>query len=351
MPHPTPSSLSLRLTRLFLIVLVAATQPGCLSNKLAQAFTDAPNRGHASADPNLPLPAHYDAVSTLDVPGPPPITLAYWVKHPTTGQAPQATVLLIHGWASTVRSADLMQGVSQALADAGCRVILPDLRGHGDSTGDFVTSGFREVQDLHLLLNHLDTQGQLAGPLGVIGHSYGGGIAIQLAARDPRTQRALAFSPLADIRPAMLPGVRYVLREKYALLYTLFFQFIITPNVIADAQTKMQERTGADLSVYNALHHMPQLNVPLLIVQGDQDIATPLIGAQALRDANPQHTTLHRYADGDHVNYFTHHHTDLQRRVTRWAQALIASPTPPPSQSQLQSQLQPPPPPLISNQP
>ena len=234
-----------------------------------------------------------------------------------------------------------MQGVTQALADAGCRVILPDLRGHGDSTGDHVTSGFREVQDLHRLLNHLDTQGQLVGPLGVAGHSYGGGIAIQFAARDPRTRRALAFSPLADIRPAMLPGVRYVLREKYPLLYTLFFQFVITPNVIADAQTKMQARTGADLAVYNALHHMPHLNVPLLIVQGDQDIATPLVGAQALRDANPQHTTLHRYPDGDHVNYFTDHHTDLRQRLTRWAQALTASPAPPPSQVRLL-----PPPPL-----
>lgn len=345
MRHPIPTSISLRITRLFLLVVLAATQPGCLSSKLAGAFTDAPNGGPndrpSTTESNLPLPERYDAVATLDVPGPPPITTAYWIKHPTTGQPPQATVLLIHGWASKVRSADLMQGVTQALADAGCRVILPDLRGHGDSTGDFVTSGFREVQDLHLLLNHLDTQGQLAGPLGVAGHSYGGGIAIQFAARDPRTQRALAFSPLADIRPAMLPGVRYVLREKYALLYTLFFQFLITPNVIADAQTKMQERTGADLAVYNALHHMPHLKVPLLIVQGDQDIATPLFGAQALRDANPQHTTLHRYADGDHVNYFANHHADLQHRVTGWAQALIASPTPPPSSISLK----PPPPP------
>jgi len=238
MRHTTP-------LRVFLLLLPVVLS-GCISNKIARAFTDAPNGGRAAVTPNLPIPPLYDAVATLDTPGPPPITVAYWIKEPTTGHPPRATVLLLHGWNSQVRSSDLLHPVTQALADTGCRVILPDLRGHGDSTGEYVTSGYREVQDLQALLTHLDTRGQLDGPVGVVGHSYGGGIAIQFAARDSRPQRALVFSPLTDIRPAMLHGA--------AGAYHLFFQFLITPKAIANAQRKMQQHTGADLAVHNALH-------------------------------------------------------------------------------------------------
>ena len=308
-----------------LLLLFTATQTGCLSSKLAKAFTMPPNGGKTSDVADLPLPEFYDAVNVIEAPGPPPIRLAYWTKEPTGHTdhgTPRATVVLVHGYGSKVRSSKLLAPVTSALADAGCRVILPDLRGHGDSTGDYISAGRLEVEDLKALLDHLQTQGQLSGPLGVGGHSYGGGVALQLAAVDPRVERVLGLSPLVDIRPTMHPGVHFVLRQKYTLLYHMTFRWIITQNLIDRAQVKMGERTGTDLNVHNALVQTRKITVPILILQGGKDFATPPIGPETLQKENPDYIELHVYPEGDHVNYFVDDREDLQRRVTEWAEAL-----------------------------
>ncbi|MEL7087738.1 MAG: alpha/beta fold hydrolase, partial [Planctomycetota bacterium] len=234
-----------------------------------------------------------------------------------------ATVVVLQGWGTRVRTADYLLHLGATLADEGCRVIYPDLRGHGDSTGAFVTSGFREVEDLSALLDDFDGRGLLHGPVGVIGHSYGGGIAIQFAAHEPRVERVLALSPLADIRPAMLPGIRMFLKSMRPVQWTLYLQWLINQNAIDKAQRLMGERTGADLAVHNALAQIERVDVPVLILQGDDDPATPLAGAQKLRDANPERVELVVYPGAGHTSYLRDDFAEIEPRLRDWAAQLI----------------------------
>ncbi|MEO1236049.1 MAG: alpha/beta fold hydrolase [Planctomycetota bacterium] len=366
------------------VALVALMLTGCnLEQMMVDAFTGAPNGGRDAVDPDRGGPSIFDGLGTVDTPGPPPVTLAYWIMEPgpthiavvpgeeqeqdtpddedapatpavgpvgwrtaeskpgkdggfvRTWRAPSdtlpddpapaaATVVVIRGWGADVRGDGYLWHLSAALADAGCRVVSVDLRGHGDSTGDIVTSGFREVEDLAALLDHLDRRGLLDGPVGVLGHSYGGGIAVQFAAHDPRVRRVLALSPLVDIRPAMLPGVRAFARSQRPLSYFFYLQFVLTPEKIERVQAQMEQRTGADLSRNNALARVEEIDVPILILQSDPDIATPLAGAEKLRDANPDRVELIVYPDGGHSSYLRKRWPQVEPTLRTWAAGLVA---------------------------
>jgi pimeloyl-ACP methyl ester carboxylesterase len=99
--------------------------------------------------------------------------------------------VLLHGLASTARIWEL---TAPLLADAGLRVLAPDLRGHGltdKPDGDYGFDTY--ARDLASFLNALD----LERPL-LVGHSWGAMLALDYAARFPVGPRAPAGIVLVD---------------------------------------------------------------------------------------------------------------------------------------------------------
>lgn len=100
-----------------------------------------------------------------------------------------APAVLLHGWACSAYS---FRFLIPDLAAAGFRVTAPDLMGHGysEKPGDATCYG------TGALLRHADAIVRLASagrrPL-VVGHSMGGGLALQLALNEPDRFRALAL--------------------------------------------------------------------------------------------------------------------------------------------------------------
>jgi pimeloyl-ACP methyl ester carboxylesterase len=102
--------------------------------------------------------------------------------------APRRTCLLLHGFMDAAASFD---GVGPALADAGLRVLAPDLRGFGDS--DRVSGGgyyhFPDyVADVDALVrDHVE------GDFFLVGHSMGGTVATLYAGGKPDRVAKLAL--------------------------------------------------------------------------------------------------------------------------------------------------------------
>jgi pimeloyl-ACP methyl ester carboxylesterase len=99
--------------------------------------------------------------------------------------------LLLHGLASNAR---IWDGVAPKLLEAGLESIAPDARGHGltdKPDGDY---GFETI--LHDLVAFTDTT-HLERPL-LVGHSWGGMLALEYAARFPVGARAPAGLVLVD---------------------------------------------------------------------------------------------------------------------------------------------------------
>lgn len=111
----------------------------------------------------------------------------------------RGTAFLIHGYGVDLESL-FPWGVY--LAEAGWRVVLVDLRGHGRSGGDRVTFGIREAEELYDLKRVLEAEGEVHGPYVALGHSMGGTVVLRWQVMDPEVVVGVAFGGYAEFVPA-----------------------------------------------------------------------------------------------------------------------------------------------------
>lgn len=110
------------------------------------------------------------------------------VAYRSLGDGPKA-VLLVHGW---MVSGAVYDGVLEHLDCEGLRVVIPDLRGAGDS--DRPDGGYTIQRYAEDILAVADNEG--IGAFVVVGHSMGGQIAQWLSAHHPdRIMGAVLLCP------------------------------------------------------------------------------------------------------------------------------------------------------------
>ncbi|MFD2793354.1 alpha/beta fold hydrolase [Promicromonospora vindobonensis] len=186
--------------------------------------------------------------------------------------------------------------VVPALADAGYRVVVTDLRGHGDSDTTFRTHGDDVTgADLLALVEHLD-----AGPAVLLGSSMGASAAVWAAAERRDLVRGLVLlSPYLRqpgspaVQRAMRVVYRVVLARPWGAAFWGFFYSTITKGRrsprhaehVAAVRDTLREpgrlRSFRDLAV--ALDHsvvearLPEVQAPALAVVGalDPDFSDP----------------------------------------------------------------------------
>jgi 3-oxoadipate enol-lactonase len=200
-----------------------------------------------------------------------------------------APVVLLHGHTLDLRVWD---DIVPALARAGFRVIRYDQRGHGRSSSPPAGYRYRDhAADLAEVITRLD-----AAPADVVGLSRGAGIALELAARQPRLLRSLSLiAPLVPdfilsgemfasfralarairsegIQPALrahwlghpliasaaaIPGVR----ERLEAMFNTFpaGEYLATERDTPDRTWKLTDRLG-------------EIAVPTLVLRGDGEI-------------------------------------------------------------------------------
>lgn len=112
------------------------------------------------------------------------------LAHTLPSEPARAHVVVVHGYGEHGgRYAEL----SEALARAGFAVHVPDLRGHGHSSGrrSLITDAEVLVDDLTDLLERLQAE---PGPLALYGHSFGAALVLRAAQERPDLLDALVAS-------------------------------------------------------------------------------------------------------------------------------------------------------------
>ena len=111
---------------------------------------------------------------------------------------PRGTVLLLHGHNSCKEA---MLSLGKLFVAEGYNALLYDSRGHGESGGTFCTFGFYERGDCSRCVDELlKRYGQSeVGPLAIYGNSFGGAVALQAMAIDPRFRCGIVESTFATL--------------------------------------------------------------------------------------------------------------------------------------------------------
>jgi len=184
--------------------------------------------------------------------------------------SPRGTVVLLHAWGRS--RIDGLARLDEWMRVAS-RILIPELRGHGESAGGGPTYGTRETQDLLDLMERLD------GDVMLVGVSLGAVCAIRAAAAEaddprrgsaPRIARVVALSPFDRIDEIVRARLRH---QGYPVWPVAGIAFLLLRLAGIRA-----ERTQ---------DFARRVRVPLDVVHGTDDPLLPRSTAAAIAAAAP----------------------------------------------------------------
>jgi pimeloyl-ACP methyl ester carboxylesterase len=292
---------------------VCMASAGC-TNTLSQLIVSAPNYSQPTTRPMSVDRAMLEGVDhAFQVPvGPPDAMLQVSVIDPKPlgenqlASQPRGTVLVLHG---IYAQSSFMTRVADELAAAGYRAVLVDLRGHGNSSGRFLTYGQQEARDLSQVIDALAYHRLIVGHLGVYGISYGGATAIQLAGLDPRVKAVVSVAAFSTMRDAV-PG--------YVRSLTLGLGWLLPDSVYQNAIDKAGEQGGYDPDLTSALTAIQKTNARVLLIHGQSDLLVSSDHAVRMREAARDRTKLVLLPFDGHTSVWLDRKGEIRQHSVEW---------------------------------
>lgn len=153
----------------------------------------------------------------------------------------------------------------------------------------------KELFDLNAVLDYIEKVYGKETPVSLIGHSRGGGLSIIEAANDFRIKKLITWSAITAFDSLWK-------KEQES-------EWLKTGKIhVTNARTKEQmplnktllEDFTENAATLDILDAAKRINIPWLIVQGDDDVNVPFENAQKLADANPD-SRLVKIEGANHV--------------------------------------------------
>lgn len=185
-------------------------------------------------------------------------------------------------------SVNIGANVSQALQfqKLGYSVFLFDYRGFGQSEGEFPTEA-QVYEDAEAAWNYL-TQVRKVSPKRIViyGHSVGGAIAINLATHHPDARALIVQSSFTSMRD---------MTKRFGIFWVLPVDLLLHQK-------------------FESLQKIKSVKLPVLIIQGTEDIQIPVKMGRSLYDAAPSPKQLLIVEKGGHDNHMSPHYTQQVER-------------------------------------
>lgn len=274
-------------------------------------IASAPNRINPLADTRTSLspPARralgIDQQFRVKVPEP-EASLSVSIIEPVDRETPAGTVLVVHGvWDEGI----WMLGTAKMLAESGYRAVLVDLRGHGRSSGEWMSYGVQEAEDLSQVLDALEERRLLEGPAGVWGISYGATTAIHLAGRDPRIEAVVAVAPFSTMRDVVPDYSRTILPGVGAL---------ISDDTLQEAIDEAGRQGNFDPDLADAVAAIQKTEAPILILHGTEDWMVPPYHSVRLHAAARDHSQLVMLPRMGHVAMWFDPKNEVETQSRNW---------------------------------
>lgn len=229
----------------------------------------------------------------------PPASLAVQIVDPTGPTRPTATVFVLHGVRNRKES---MLGIANMVAANRFRAVLVDLRGHGRSTGDWLSYGVVESRDMKQVLDELTPRGVVVGNVGVLGFSYGAATAIEWAAIDPRVKAVVSVASFSSLR-AVVPD---------------YLPVKLSQRFIDESIAEAGHEGGFDPDLASPERAITQTRAPVLIVHGDADTHIPLWHAARIYAAGESHSELEIVPGETHASIIADRTGTLRDRGMGW---------------------------------
>ncbi len=201
------------------------------------------------------MPAHEETFEINDE------TIAAVVHEPEGD--PTHAVVFAHGFGSD-KAGSYVHRAELAAAE-GFRAVRFDFRGNNESSREFVEADLSSrIADLQRVLDEVEYLS-----VGVYGSSFGGLVAIQAAVRDDRIDGLALRAPVTYM--SVLEDIRSTIEHEGS--------YEQLPG------KRVDERFLADLDDYSTEAVVPELDIPTLIMHGEDDEVVPMASSRRFYDA------------------------------------------------------------------
>ena len=185
---------------------------------------------------------------------------AYWRPAAQVRRVPaRGTILLLHGY---LQNRNYVVPWAVRLAQAGFRCVVLDLRGHGASTGDHISFGAFESNDITQVLDDLARRGWDVSRVGLFGVSYGASIGLLTAGHDGRVSTVVALEPFASAERAVPELMRAAFANEARG---------ITDRQFAAAHLKEAKIAGFQWPRADIHAALARTHAPVLFIHGEKD--------------------------------------------------------------------------------
>jgi pimeloyl-ACP methyl ester carboxylesterase len=221
----------------------------------------------------------------------------------TEGKNRGLTAVFIHGWGQS--RIDMLARL-EPFPGLCHRVVLYDLRGHGDGEGGLSDLGYHEEEDLVALLERLGDD-----PFVLVGHSMGAVIAIHAAVAGHAVAKEIvgivAYGPYCDFHRSLRGRLRVagLPRRPITDLAMLWFR-------LCGIRHRPTDRATAGLPC------------PLLVVHGSDDMVAPPAEAERIVAAAPD-AKLHRVHGAGHMDAHLADEAGHEEVVRRFVQRITSA--------------------------
>jgi len=212
-------------------------------------------------------------------------------------------LVILHGWQS---SKEKWQKVKEAFEKEELEIIAPDL------------PGFKKANQLKLpwnLDNYVnwlkDFCDRFPEPFFLLGHSFGGRIAIKFAVKYPEKLKGLILVSAAGIRkgkPLISKIVplfkKFSFLPGYYFFRKVFYKFVLRKTDYLEAKGTMKE-TFKKVIAEDLTSYLSKIKIPTLILWGQKDKITPLNNAYLMNKEIPV-STLEIIPGAGHEINLTH---------------------------------------------
>jgi uncharacterized protein len=207
------------------------------------------------------------------------LRLAGYLARPSASAAKGAGtygLVICHGFPAEPKGAKLAghtypQLAERIAADAGWVVLTFNLRGTGDSEGDFSLGGW--LTDLKAAIGHLLAAAGVQA-VWLCGYSIGGSLCLCAAGEDPQVRGVAAFSAPADFTEWAVDPRRLLERARtVGVVHRAGFP----------ADFEAWARALREIRPLSLIGKIPPR--PLLLVHGADDDVVPMLDARALAEA------------------------------------------------------------------
>jgi pimeloyl-ACP methyl ester carboxylesterase len=208
---------------------------------------------------------------------------AWWL--PSEGAA-RATVIMAHGIDHTRQ---VMLCRADFLVRGGYNALAVDLRGHGESGGQFVSPGLVEKRDLLGAIQFVRSRGE-RGPIALLGISYGAVACLFCAAESTEVGAVVADGAFPAGKDVFQNVSGYYLHNSsMSPLSRSVFATASFPGVVPAIVLVYYLRTGIYLGLdfVSVLPAASRITCPVLLISGERDWIVPTTDARRILAALP----------------------------------------------------------------